>query len=110
MRDTAKIRELNIAFWRNPHVNGKLLMTRSIAERGVHFQLKCIHALHTYTGWNPDNDPHHEADMCVLDIDGEKVWAKLDCYDKHDQNYGSEDPTDPTKTLRVGTLLFPHEY
>jgi hypothetical protein len=43
-------------------------------------------------------------------VDGETVWIKIDYYDKHDQNYGSEDQSDPAKTLRVGTILFPSDY
>jgi major membrane immunogen (membrane-anchored lipoprotein) len=74
------------------------------------FHRKCFDALAKYEGWNEDNDSHREADMCVLTIDGETVWAKLDYYDKHDLNYGSEDRADPAKTLRIGTLLFPEEY
>jgi hypothetical protein len=107
---SSRIKELNIQFWREPYKNGRLMMTAGVAARGTHFHLKCIHALRVYDSWNPDHDPRDEADMCVLDIDGEKVWAKIDCYDKHDQNFGSEDPADPAKTLRVGTLLFPEEY
>lgn len=110
MTHTEKIRALNIAFWRNPLMNGRLMMSRYVADRGPAFHQKCIEALAGYDAWNADNDPWHEADFCTLDIDGEKVFAKLDCYDKHDQNFGSEDPADPAKTLRIGTLMMPEEY
>jgi hypothetical protein len=110
MSDTAKIRELNIAFWRAPHLHGRLMMSRYVADRSSHFHMKCIEALRVYDGWSKDNDPWSEADMCVLDIDGETVWAKLDYYSRADLNYGSEDPSDPAKTLRIGTLMFPDEY
>lgn len=110
MTSTEKIRALNIAFWREPHKHGRLMMSRYIADRDPDFHTKCLEALRVYDGWNADNDPHGEADMCILDIDGEKVWAKLDYYSRANLNYGSEDPSDPAKTFRIGTLLFPDEY
>ena len=110
MTHSEKIRALNIAFWRNPHINGRLMLTRGVAEMGTLFVHRCLLTLAHYDAWNEDNDPHGEADMCTFDVDGLKVWAKLDCYDKYDQNNGSEDPADPDKTLRVGTILFPEEY
>jgi hypothetical protein len=73
-----KIPTLNIAFWRNPVMNGRLMLLSGVADRDVLFHHRCIAALATYDAWTPDNDPHGEADMCVLNIQGEKVWAKLD--------------------------------
>lgn len=110
MTHTEKIRALNIAFWRNPVMNGRLMMSSGVADRDALFHHRCIAALATYDAWTQDNDPHGEADMCVLDVQGETVWAKLDYYDRHDQNFGSEDPADPAKTLRIGTLMLPEEY
>jgi hypothetical protein len=51
--------------------------------------------------WNFDNDPYLEVDFCTLDIDREKVFAKLYYDDKHDQNFGSEDPADLAKKRRL---------
>jgi hypothetical protein len=110
MTDTKRIRELNIAFWRAPHLHGRLMMSRYISDRSLHFQMKCIEALRVYDGWNADNDSHGEADMCVLDIDGETVWAKVEYHSRADLNYGSDDPADTAKTLRIATLMFPDEY
>lgn len=107
---TEKIRELNKAFWKEPHLHGRLMFSRYVADRGGLFGMKCINALAKYDGWNEDNDSYGEADFCVLTIDGEKVFAKLDYYDKHDQNYGSENPADPAKTLRVAVVMMPEEY
>ena len=67
MTHTQKIRELNIAFWRDPLMNGRLVMSREVADRGVLFHQRCIMALATYDAWTSDHDPHDEADMCVLD-------------------------------------------
>lgn len=109
MTQTEQIRKLNIASWRNPHMQGRLVLSRYVADRGAVFVEKCNEALAAY-GWNADNDPHNKADFRTLEIDSEQVFAKLDYYDHDDQNFGSENLADPAKTLRIGTLMFPEEY
>ena len=47
--------------------------------------------------------------MCTFEVDGEKVWFKIDYMDQN-MEYGSEDPADRHKTVRVGTILFPDDY
>jgi len=47
-----------------------------------------------------DNDPNGEHDFGSFEIDG---------YDK-DMRYGSEDPSDPSQTARVLTLMLAEEY
>jgi hypothetical protein len=64
----------------------------------------------TYDAWSKDNEPHGKADVCTFEVERLKVWAKLDCYDKHDHNNASEDPAGTAKTLRIGTVMFPEEY
>lgn len=109
MPDSATIAELNDQFRENPHSRGKLVMTATVAAKGPYFALKCIEAIR-HAVFEKGNDPYGERDFCTIEVDGQKVWLKIDCYDKHDQNYGSEDPADPAKTLRVGTLMFPSDY
>jgi hypothetical protein len=59
--------------------------------------------------FNEENDPYGEHDFGVLQIEGQKVYWKIDAYDQ-DPRYGSEDPADPELTSRVLTLLLPEEY
>jgi hypothetical protein len=42
MTQTEKIRKLNIEFWRNPHMNGRLMLSRYVADREVHFSPKVL--------------------------------------------------------------------
>jgi hypothetical protein len=110
LSQTQKIRALNIAFWRNPVMNGRLMLSRYVADKGEDFAHKCLQALAGYDAWTTDNDPWNEADFCNFEIDGETVFAKLSYYDKHDQNYGSENAADPSKTLRIGVIMLKEEY
>ena len=107
--DAKRIAELNDQFRKNPHIHGKLVMTAAVAAKGPYFALKCIAAIR-HAVFEKGNDPYGERDFCTIEVDGEKLFFKIDCYDKHDQNYGSEDPADPIKTLRVGTIMFPSDY
>jgi Protein of unknown function (DUF3768) len=56
-----------------------------------------------------DNDPHGEHDFGNFKLVGCKFFWKIEYYDKQLQ-YGSEDPSDPEKTMRVLTLLKSSEF
>jgi hypothetical protein len=44
-----------------------------------------------------------------FELEGEKLFWKIDYYDLAGE-FGSEDPTDPKKTLRVLTIMLAEEY
>lgn len=109
--NTRKIRELNTQFWRDPQKHGKLFFTSSAAAKGMLFQIKVLRALKAYDAWVPDHDPYGERDMCVLEVDGQKVWAKLVLYEKGTgYEYGAEDPGNAETTDRVATIMLPEDY
>jgi hypothetical protein len=88
---------------------GKLVMTAGVAAQSDEFRAALIGALIAFDSFDVDSDPYGLHEMGVLEIEGERVWFKFDLYDEH-YEYGSEAPTDPTRTRRVLTLLFPSEY
>jgi hypothetical protein len=88
---------------------GRVVMTRGVSERGEAFCASLIVAVGTYEDFNADCDPYGWHEMGVIEIEGEKLWFKIDLYDEN-YEYGSSDPTNPRFTRRVLTLLFPSEY
>ena len=50
-----------------------------------------------------------ERDFAAITFLGRKVWMKLDYY-APGLEFGSEDPADPAKTVRVMTILLPEDY
>lgn len=56
-----------------------------------------------------DNDPYGEHDFGSLIVDGNKVFWKIDYYDKGMQ-YASPDPANLSVTVRVMTIMLADEY
>ena len=109
MADKDKIRLLNDTFRQNLPRGGRLMMTCGVNERGPYFALMAVRHVREFSAFNADNDPHGEHDFGSFEIDGEKLFFKIDYYDKSLQA-GSEDPADPEKTTRVLTIMFASEY
>ena len=95
---------------------------RSLAESD---QSRVRELIETFDAFDEDNDPHGERNFgCVYQLgDGqwtterprvcdderERVFWKLDCYDR-DLQYGSEDAANPAITRRVLTIMLSDEY
>jgi len=109
----ARIRELNDAFrkypWGDARALGKTVVTAGINAHGPEFVLKVLDAVAGFNAFTPDNDPHGEHDFGNLDVDGQKIYFKIDYFDR-DGLYGSEDPSDPKQTTRAMTVMLAEEY
>jgi hypothetical protein len=104
---TARIRELNDAFRAS---GGKVYATDGVSSEGADFVAKAVAALRTFDHFSKDNDPHGEHDFGSFEIDGKKLFWKIDYYDKDDSIFGAEDPSDPSSTERVLTIMLAEEY
>jgi Protein of unknown function (DUF3768) len=109
----ARIRELNDAFrkypWSDQPALGRTVVTAGINAYGREFVLKVLDAVAAFDNFTGDNDPHGEHDFGNLEVDGEKIYFKIDYFDA-DGVYGSEDPSDPKQTTRVLTVMLAEEY
>ncbi len=108
-----RIRELNDAYrknpWAGPKALGRTLITAGVQAHGPAFVLKVLNAVAGFDNFSEENDPYGEHDFGNLSVDGEKIYFKIDYYDSACV-YGSEDPTDPSKTTRVMTVMLSSEY
>lgn len=106
------IAALNDAFRKNPldRSLGKLYMTAGVNAHGSEFVARAIAAVIAFNAFTADNDPHREHDFGSFDLDGEKLFWKIDYYSTNDPDLGSEDPSDPAKTERALTIMLSEEY
>ena len=105
---SAAICGLNDAF-RTSLQGGAVMLTAGIIALGAENQARILDAVRTFDAFTDDNDPWQEHDFGSLDIDGERVFFKLDYFDPIRAMH-SEDPTDPAKTERVMTIMLASEY
>jgi hypothetical protein len=103
------IAELNDSF-RGTFTGGRVLLTRAIAALPGDLQMRIVQQVRAFDKFTEDNDPHGEHDMGFFEEFGHRCMWKIDYYDKADQDYGSDNPADPDKTLRVLTIMLSSDY
>jgi hypothetical protein len=105
---TVRIRQLNDAF-RQTFVGGRVLVTSGVDGLPDADKAALLDKVKTFDSFCRDNDPHGEHDFVNIEHGGETYFAKLDYY-APDMEGGSEDPSDPSKTVRVLTVMRADEY
>ena len=105
---TARIRELNDAF-RSTLRGGRVMLTSGFNALPDMVKSQAIERIKTFTEFDPGNDPYQEHDFVSLEIEGQRIFAKIDYYDR-DLRFGTDDPSDPACTTRVMTIMLAHEY
>lgn len=105
---TPLVRALNDAL-RRTFIGGRIVMTVGVQSLAEDVKSRVLSAAREFGDFNEDNDPHGEHDFGSFELDGQSFFWKIDYYDK-DEVYGSEEPSDPTKTSRVLTIMLAEEY
>lgn len=106
----AAIRALNDALRTNPRpARGEMCLTRGVVDRGIAFVADAFAKVQSFSAFTPENDPYGEHDFGVVEVQGERVFWKIDYYDRACE-YASPDPADPEQTCRVLTILLADEY
>ena len=105
---TKRIRELNDAF-RRTFSGGKVVMTASVASLPDMVRANALLEVARFDDFTAENDPHHEHDFGSFELCGRAFFFKVDYFDAN-MEFGSEDPSDPTKTARVLTLMLAEDY
>jgi len=88
---------------------GQVLMTSGVQALGAEAVAAALNRMRTFEEFTVDNDPHGEHDFGSFEVDGHKFFFKIDYYDRQMEG-GSEDPSDPSVTTRVLTLMLASEY
>jgi Protein of unknown function (DUF3768) len=105
---TQRIQLLNDSL-RTTFDGGRVMLMAGVDALPDNEKAAVLSKVRTFADFNGDNDPHGEHDFVNIAHDGTTYFAKIDYYSP-DMQGGSEDPTDPTKTTRVLTIMRADEY
>jgi hypothetical protein len=108
-----RVQKLNDAFRIGLNGTGALLpldpicVTSGVDARGSDFVQRAVKAVRDFDNFTDGNDPYGEHDFGSFEMDGVRMFWKIDYYDL-EMEYGSPDPADPDLTCRV--LYLAEEY
>ena len=102
------IHQLNDLF-RDTFIGGRVMLSDGIRALPEEEREKIITTVRAFDNFTPDNDPYGEHDFGAFDHNGNKIFWKIDYYDRT-LTYGSENPADPHQTRRVLTIMLAEEY
>jgi uncharacterized protein DUF3768 len=105
---TERIRALNDELRRNLP-EGHAVMTAGVAALGPEAVARIVKTIAVYDDFYHANDPHGEHDFGSFEADGHTVFFKIDYLDKAFTHH-SPDPSDPSVTERVITIMLAEEY
>jgi Protein of unknown function (DUF3768) len=105
---TEQIRALNDQLRQNLST-GIAVITTGIAALGPDAVDRIVQTIGVFDDFCHANDPHHEHDFGAFEAEGETIFFKIDYYDNN-LSCLSPDPTDPTVTKRVITVMLASEY
>lgn len=104
-----KIAQLNDDFRKSIGQGNLIYMTTGIQALSPEDQFQIFNLIKTFNDFSKGNDPYGEHDFGAFDFKGDRILWKIDYYDRN-MEYGSEDPTNPEKTVRVMTVMMAWEY
>ena len=104
----AIIRQLNDRL-RCQGIGGLVVITQGVKALGEIGVANVMRSVMAFGAFTRDNDPHQEHDCATIDVDGRQIIWKIDYYDKNLAHH-SPDPTDPSVTERVLTIMLAEDY
>jgi hypothetical protein len=90
--------------------DGRLVISHGIASLAAEDQSAILERVRVFDAFSADDDPYGEHDFGAFDCACERVFWKIDYYDRDGEEYGSPDPSDPSLTTRVLTIMLAGEY
>ena len=111
--NTKTIRDLNDRLRQgDTTVPGQIFVTQGLTALIGEADAETSHLFEivsSYNDFSAENDPHKEHDFGAFMFEEQKCFWKIDYYDPT-LKWGSDDPSDVTKTVRVLTLMLASEY
>lgn len=104
----ADINTLNDSF-RKTFIGGRVTLSCGVAAKRRDELAEILNKVRCFDDFTTANDPYNEHDFGSFDYKGEKIYWKIDYYDKNFRFY-SEDPSNPDITNRVMTIILAEEY
>jgi len=89
--------------------NGQAVITFGIAALGPEAVVRIIKTIAVYDDFCHANDPYQEHDFGAFEADDRVIFFKIEHYDKS-LTCHSPDPSDPSVTERVITIMLVEEY
>jgi hypothetical protein len=83
--------------------------TPGVAALGAEAVARIVKTIAVYDDFCHANDPHGEHDFGSFEAEGSVIFFKIDYYDKTLSRH-SPDPSDPSVTERVITVMLAEEY
>lgn len=102
------VKTLNDNF-RQTFTGGRVMLTTGINAKSQDDIAKILSKVRQFDYFTKANDPYNEHDFGSFDYKGEKIFWKIDYYDKNYQ-YLSANPADLNITNRVLTIMLTVEY
>ncbi len=102
------IKTLNDNF-RKTFSGGRVMLTCGINAKSQNEVAEILKQVRCFNNFTKANDPYNEHDFGSFNYNGEKIYWKIDYYDKDYQFY-SADPSNPNITNRVMTVMLASEY
>jgi hypothetical protein len=106
---TQRIRQLNDRCRTALGIGGRLVQTEGICALPAEQQSAIREKVERFSDFTDGDDPYGEHDFGSLMHDGQRIFWKIDYYDPT-LEFGSEDPSDPSQTVRVLTIMLATEY
>ena len=105
---TDRIRALNDELRQNLS-RGRAVITTGIAALGPEAVARILQTIEVFDDFCHANDPHQEHDFESFEAEGERIFFKIDYFDRT-MTVHSPNPADTTVTERVITIMLAAEY
>jgi hypothetical protein len=103
------IAALNDGFRKKLGTGGRVYLTAGVNAKGAEYVSRALARVITFDRFEVDNDPHGDHDFGSFELDGDRLFWKIDYYDLAGE-FGAEDPSNAKATLRVLTIMLAEEY